>query len=97
MQDFLKAIQGSTIIEESARLANTNRTLESLVKAKSLDPSVVTVELLKDLDGKVAWIRDDYLSMRGICGGDNPKLARFLDRVAEVKAQAKAEGHHFAA
>lgn len=78
-------------------LAEATRRVEFARQAATLDPAVVTVELLKGLDGHAAWSRDDYLSMRGICGGDRPKLAKFLDRVAEVKAQAKAEGVVFIA
>lgn len=83
--------------ESDKALAESTRKLNMLQQAETLDPSVVTIEFLRELDGQVAWIRDDYLSMRGICGGDRPNLAKFLDRVAEVKAQAKAEGVVFLA
>lgn len=68
-----------------------------LRQATTLDPSLVTVEMLKELDGVLLWVSDDYLSMRNTRGGDLPKLANFLDRVAEVKAQARADGVVFSA
>ena len=78
-------------------LAKSTRRLHLLKQAATLDPSVVTVEFLREIDGHAAWVSDSYLSMRGICGGDRPKLALFLDRVSEVKEQARAEGICFVA
>ncbi len=83
--------------ESDAQLARATRSLHLLQQAATLDPSLVTVEFLKELDGQAVWLSDEYLSARRNCGGDRPKLTAFLDRVAEVKAQAQAEGFVFSA
>jgi len=98
MENLMKirdaALARSDVIQEASRqkLDDANHRLELMRQAATLDPDVVTVDLLRGVDGHCAWVRDDYLSMRGICGGERPKLSKFLDRVAEVKAQARAVG-----
>ena len=52
----------------------------------------ITPEFLQKMDGKLAWIRNDYLSMRGICYYDDPELHDFLEHVAKVKEQAESAG-----
>lgn len=54
---------------------------------KKLDKSKVTPEFLIESDGKIVWIRDDYLSMRGIA--DDPDLIDFLDHVADMKEETR--------
>ena len=50
-----------------------------------LDKTKITPEFLIENDGKIVWIRWDYLSMRGI--SDDKELVEFLDYVSEVKEQ----------
>lgn len=63
-------------------------------KAKPLYTKAdITVEFLKQNDGKIVWIRDDYLCMRNIAGPG--ELLDLLDHVAAVKEQARASGVRF--
>jgi len=79
------------------QLRQINRRHGFLRQATTLDPELVTVEMLQELDGVLLWVSDDYLSKRNMQGGDRLKLAQFLDRVAEVKAKARADGVVFSA
>lgn len=88
---------GELLSESDEQLRQVTRRHGYLRQATTLDPLLVTVEMLKELDGVLLWVSDDYLSMRNTHGGDLPKLAKFLDRVAEVKAQARADGVVFSA
>lgn len=56
----------------------------------------LTPEKLRELDGKVAWVRDDYLSMRGLAS-DDPDLLAYLDHVAAIKEKARSAGARFSA
>lgn len=60
-----------------------------------LDPEIVNDEFVKGLDGKVVWVRDDYLCMRGIVAFSDPKLYSFLNIVADVKEKLSSEGYQF--
>jgi hypothetical protein len=73
-----------------ARLGDEEALLERI---RQLDHTAITVDFLVKYDGIMAWIRDDYLSMRNI--DPNPGVVAFLERVAEVKAEAKQKGHVF--
>ena len=55
----------------------------------------LTRDLLKDVDGKLAWITDSYLSMRGICKNEDPELYLYLEKAAELKSQMRKEGYKF--
>lgn len=88
--------RGAELEKENERLlADSVRRVKLMERAAEFDESVITVEFLKEIDGTAAWIRDDYLSMRGI--ESEPKRQGFLNRVAEVKAQARKEGVLFSA
>ena len=54
----------------------------------------ITEEFLKKYDGKLAWIRDDYLIMKGYSKGDTLKI---LNKVQEVKSSMRKNGHKFEA
>jgi len=83
--------------ESDEQLRKVNRRHGFLRQATTLDPEMVTVEMLQELDGVLLWVSDDYLSKRNMQGGDRLKLSQFLDRVAEVKAKARADGVVFSA
>ena len=55
----------------------------------------ITPEFLKENDGKIVWIRDDYLSMMGY--EEDPELLAFLEHVYAVKKQARDAGIEFTA
>ena len=57
--------------------------------------AAVTPTFLQENDGKLVWIRWDYLSMRGI--SDDAELVDFLDYVERVKRNATAQGYKFSA
>lgn len=78
-------------------LAESQRRLALITRANAFDKSVITADFLREFDGQVAWLRDDYLSMHSVSGSSDPKLVQFLDHVAKVKAQAKADGYAFTA
>lgn len=67
-----------------------NRILETEV-GFTLDD--ITDDFLKLYDGKLPWLRNDYLSMRGM--EKRPHIRALLDRVAEVKSRASAAGIQF--
>lgn len=67
-----------------------NRKLEAEV-GFTLD--AITEDFLKLYDGKLPWLRYDYLSMRSM--EKRPHIRALLDRVAEVKARASASGMQF--
>lgn len=58
-------------------------------------PQEITREFLIRNDGKFAWIRGDWLSMRGYIAKSDVKTHALLDRVVEVKVAADAEGIGF--
>lgn len=68
---------------------------EALERCRQLDITAVTESFLTEADGKVVWVRDDYLCMRGISG--DAKLLRFLDQVADLKEHVRAKGYVFKA
>lgn len=53
-----------------------------------MNKNKVTPEFLIQMDGKIVWTMDDYLSMRNYAA-DNPELLDFLDHVAEVKENTR--------
>lgn len=55
----------------------------------------ITPEFLKQNDGKIVWIRDDYLSMRDICMNDGDGFWDFLEHVAKVKEEVRSTGYKF--
>jgi hypothetical protein len=60
---------------------------------KKVDKEDITPEFLKKNDGKIVWIRDDYLSMRDLCKGE--PLHDFLEHVVRVKEEVRATGYKF--
>lgn len=62
---------------------------------KRYEKADITPEFLKENDGKIVWLRDDYLCMRNIAGAG--ELLDFLDHVAAVKEQVRASGFQFTA
>lgn len=61
----------------------------------TLDKSLITHDFLKENDGKLVWIRDDYLSMKGIVYYTNRELYDFLEHVELVKEEVKQSGYKF--
>lgn len=59
------------------------------------DKEIITPEFLQSNDGKLVWIRDDYLSMRGV--SDDAELVAFLAHVEVVKRGARRFGIKFSA
>lgn len=59
------------------------------------DKEMITARFLQDNDGRLVWIRSDYLSMRGM--SDDKELIEFLEHVETVKTQAKRNGVKFSA
>lgn len=57
----------------------------------------ITPDFLKQNDGKLVWIRDDYLSMKGICYHSDPELYDFLTHVDKVKELVHNTGYRFKA
>lgn len=55
----------------------------------------ITPEFLQENDGRLVWIRWDYLSMRGI--SEDTELVAFLDHVEKVKKKAQRAGAKFSA
>lgn len=55
----------------------------------------ITPEFLKENDGKLVWIRDDYLMMNGVQGPG--EMYDFLDHVWNVKEAARQKGAVFTA
>lgn len=55
----------------------------------------ITPDFLRENDGKLVWIRDDYLCMNGIQGPG--ELYDFLEHVSEVKAACRRAGTEFTA
>ena len=53
----------------------------------------MTEEFLKENDGKIVWIRDDYLSMIGYSKCD--KTTEILEGVIQLKAKMRAKGYIF--
>lgn len=68
-----------------------------------LDVSTLTHEFVKNLDENVkpVWLRDDYLCMRDYAlmkdmhGNIEQDLFKYLDKLAEVKEEMRAEGYTF--
>jgi hypothetical protein len=56
----------------------------------------ITPELIKAFHSHkgLVWMRDDYLSMRAYAQ-DNPALYKLLEKVAEVKEEARRTGMTF--
>lgn len=69
---------------------------EQVFRCTQLDLTVVTPEFLKEADGKLDFVRDDFLARRASAGHDPATLA-FLDSIAQVKEQVRATGHAFSA
>jgi len=57
----------------------------------------VTASFLKENDGKLAWIRDDYLMCMGYVYHSDRPYYDFLERVEQVKKQARESGITFSA
>lgn len=55
----------------------------------------ITPQFLQENDGKLVWIRNDFLRMRGI--SDDSELVSFLDHVETVKRGATLAGMRFSA
>ena len=55
----------------------------------------ITHDFLKENDGKLVWIRDDYLSMRGVVYYFDRPLYDFLEHVDKVKEDVKQSGYEF--
>lgn len=52
------------------------------------NPDQITVEYVLELDAykhPPVWLREDYLSMRGICYGSDRPMYNWLDRLADIK------------
>jgi hypothetical protein len=80
-----KAVTGTS----DARAATTTTTTTD---NPLFEPQEITREFLIRNDGKLAWIRWDWLSMRGYIPKSDVKTHALLDRVVEVKVAAEAEG-----
>lgn len=65
--------------------------------AKQLTIADVTEEfLLEKLKNKnVIWVRDDYLSMRGMAFCGDKELYDLLEHTANLKEKLRSEGHVF--
>ena len=63
------------------------------------NPDQITVEYVLWLDAwevPPVWLREDYLSMRGMCYSSNRPMYNWLDRMADMKqAVAIIENHDF--
>jgi len=57
----------------------------------------ITPEFVKKYDGKLVWLRDDYLSMRGVCYHDDRQTYDLLEHVANVKEELRKQGWKFVA
>lgn len=68
-----------------------------------LDISTLTHDFVKDLDTRLkpAWLRDDYLCMRDyalmkdVNGKIDGELFNYLDKLADVKEEMRAQGYVF--
>ena len=56
----------------------------------------ITEDFLKNNDGKIVWIRDDYLFMRGLISDDHDSR-KILDKIADLKTTMRKRGHVFIA
>lgn len=54
----------------------------------------ITEDFVKEYDGKLVWLRWDYLSMRGYAKDEELEV---LNRVAEVKEKLAIGGYIFKA
>ena len=62
--------------------------------SKYLNKDKITPAFLRANDGKIVWVRDDYLCMTGYAW-DNPELYDFLEHVYKVKQQCRERGMVF--
>lgn len=53
------------------------------------------IDLTDDLCKGVVWMRDDYLSMRGMAFCGDRKTYDLLELVAQLKEQLRKEGYEF--
>lgn len=64
-------------------------------ETKTYNHEAITPEFLTDADGKVVWMRDDYLMCMGLVHGT--PYYDFLAHVDQVKTRARENGHSFTA
>lgn len=64
---------------------------------KQYNHGVITPKFLRENDGKLVWIRDDYLLCMGYVYNTDRPLYDFLDHVERVKKQARESGITFSA
>jgi hypothetical protein len=53
----------------------------------------ITKSFLKKNDGKLVWIRDDYLSMTYLSGDKH--VIDILNKVSELKSKMRQDGYIF--
>lgn len=61
------------------------------------NPDQITVEYVLFLDSlgvPPVWLRDDYLSMRGMCFSSNRPMYNWLDRLADMKEAIRITQDH---
>lgn len=57
-------------------------------------PEDITEEFLVENDGKIVWLRDDHLSMRGY-SVNAPDTLKLLNKVVELKTEMRKHGYIF--
>ena len=62
---------------------------------KGIRHELITPGFLKANDGKLVWIRDDYLMCSPMVKASNPELYDLLEHVYAVKEAAKKSGIQF--
>lgn len=80
-------------MQSNAQLPRLSEELALLERVKQLDHTAITIDFLIKYDGVMKWIRDDFLTESEV--NASPEVMSFLWRVAEVKAEARKQGHVF--